>query len=256
MKYVLVYLCIILLSYYIINNSLNYELFTNNESSIPKVIVSTYHDKSKIPSKVYENIKQYAPNYKHIIYNDEEIVLFLKKYFDSNVLNTFFTLDRGAHKADLFRYCYLYQYGGIYMDIKTKLIKDINLIFNKKNIDFYTVTSMYRGTIYQGVLASKPKNPLFLSLIEHMVSVPKPVKIYFEFTRDLYRKIKLYYKTDNIKNGYYKDPYNKYNLYLFQEKCSRNPIDCEDGLDKYNKCCYIYDNEEKIIKTRYSDYPW
>ena len=70
MKYVLVYLCIILLSYYIINNSLNYELFTNNESSIPKVIVSTYHDKSKIPSKVYENIKQYAPNYKHIIYND------------------------------------------------------------------------------------------------------------------------------------------------------------------------------------------
>ena len=33
-------------------------------------------------------------------------------------------------------------------------------------------------------------------------------------------------------------------------------MDCEDGLDKYNKCCYIYDNNEKIIKTRYSDYPW
>ena len=262
MKYVLVYLCIILLAYYIINNSLNYELFSNNklfsnnELSIPKVIISTYHDKSKIPSKVFENIKQYAPNYQHVIYDDNEIVLFLKKYFNSNVLNTFYTLNRGAHKADLFRYCYLYQFGGIYMDIKTKLIKNIDEVFNKKNVDFYTVTSMYRGTIYQGVLASKPKNPLFLSLIEHMVNVAKPVKIYFEFTRDLYRKLKLNYNTNNLENGYYKDPYNKFNLYLFHEKCSRNPMDCEDGLDKYNKCCYIYDNNEKIIKTRYSDYPW
>ena len=270
MKYVLIYLCIILIVYYTINKSLNYELFNNqftnkfhhdylilkDKSSIPKVIISTYHDKTKIPSKVYENIKQYAPYYKHIIYDDNEVVLFLKKYFDGKVLNTFYTLHKGAHKADLFRYCYLYQFGGIYMDIKTKLIKNINTVFNKKNVDFYTVTSMFRGTIYQGVLASKPKNPLFLSLIEHMINVQKPVKIYFEFTRDLYRKLKLYYKINNIENGYYKDPNNKYNIYLFHEKCSRNPMDCEDGLDKYNKCCYIYDNNEKVIKTRYSDYPW
>ena len=90
MKYVLIYLCIILIVYYTINKSLNYELFNNkfsnkyhhdyltlkNKSSIPKVIISTYHDKTKIPSKVYENINQYAPDYKHIIYDDNEVVLF------------------------------------------------------------------------------------------------------------------------------------------------------------------------------------
>ena len=47
-----------------------------------------------------------------------------------------------------------------------------------------------------------------------------------------------------------------YIVYLFYEKCTRNPFDCKDGLDRYNKCCYIYDNSLKIIKTRYSDYPW
>ena len=273
MKYVLIYLCIIFIVYYTINKSLNYELFNNQSTnkfhqdyliskdkpSIPKVIISTYFDKKKIPNKVYENIKLFAPNYKYIIFDDEDIVLFLKKYYDPSVLNTFYMLNRGAFKADLFRYCYLYLFGGLYIDIKTKLIKNIDLILNKKNTNFYTVLSMHKGTVYQGIIACKPKNPIFLELINHIVNVNKPIKRYFEFTKDFYNKLKLYYPINNhdkFTNGYYKDPNGKYNLYLFEEKCTKNPNDCEDGLDWRKRCCYIYDKNNKIIKTRYADYPW
>lgn len=262
MKYITINIFIILIIFYLINESIgketfNKETFNNfNNEKIPKVIISTYFDKSKIPNKVNENIKKYAPNYKYIVYDDNEIALFLKRNFSHDVLNTFLTLHRGAHKADLFRYCYLYMYGGIYLDIKTKLIKNIDLIFNKKNVDFYTVLSMHKPTIYQGIIASKPKNPIFLSLIDYIVHYPKPVKKYFAFTIDFYNKLKLFYKNEIFYNGLYESQCKKFNLYLFEEKCTRNVEDCEDGLDKYKRCCYVYDNNEKIIKTRYSDYPW
>ena len=257
MKNIIFYLILILLIYYLLNQYLVIENFINsNENKIPKVIISTYFDKSKIPQKVYDNIKEFAPNYKHIIYDDNEIVLFLKKYYGQDVLNTFLTLHRGAHKADLFRYCYLYVYGGVYLDIKTKLIKNIDTIFNKEKVDFYTVLSMHKPTIYQGIIATKAKNPIFLKLIDYIVHYPKPVKRYFAFTIDFYKKLRILYNENTFFNTYYCDPNKKFNLYLFDEKCTKNPGDCEDGLDKYKKCCYIYDKNEKIIKVRYSDFPW
>ena len=225
-------------------------------NDIPKVIVSTHYDKNKIPKKVYDNIKKYAPNYKFKIYDDKEIKSFLKKYYNIKLLNTFLKLDNGAHKADLFRYCYLNKYGGIYIDIKTKLIKNIDKIFNKKNVNFYTVLSMHKSTIYQGIIASKPKNPIFISLIKHIVNVKKPINRYFEFTIDFYKKLQKIYKNTELYNKFYKDKNNKYNLYLFEEKCTKNACDCDDGLDRYKRCCYANDNNKKIIKIRYSDYPW
>ena len=123
---------------------------------IPKVIVSTYFNKQKIPKKVYNNIKKYAPNYRFLIFDDNDIIIFLKQNYPKKVLETFYSLNQGPHKADLFRYCYLYKFGGIYIDIKTVLIKNIDDILNKKNVDLYTVISRTNYTIHQGVIASVP----------------------------------------------------------------------------------------------------
>lgn len=223
--------------------------------NLPKIIVSTYYDKNKIPQKVYDNIKKYAPNYKLIIYDDNDIKIFLKKYYSKNVLDCFNQLV-GAHKADLFRYCYLYKFGGIYIDIKTELIKDINEIFNK-NIDLYTVLSINKNTIYQGIIYSKKKNPIFKKLISYIVSVKKPIlkKDYLIFTYDFYTKLKEISLNNNLINGE-NQCINGKKFYLFKEKCNRNPYDCKDKLDRYGLCCYIFDNQDKIIKNRYSDFPW
>ena len=100
---------LIILLIFIVFNSLNIiekEKFNNqnNNNYIPKLIISTYYDKNKIPQKVFENIKTYAPNYKYIVYDDNEIIEFLKKHYPENVLSTFHEIIRGAHKADLFRH--------------------------------------------------------------------------------------------------------------------------------------------------------
>ena len=250
----LILLFVSLVLFYVVYK-INYETYQNYQdiNYIPKIIISTYHNKSKIPQKVYNNISKYAKNYKHKIFDDKEIILFLKQNYPSNVLKSFYNL-KGAHKADLFRYCYLYKYGGIYIDIKTELIENIDDTFNKRNVNLYTVLSMFKGTIYQGIIASVPNNPIFKELIDYIVQIQKPVHIYFAFTIDFYNNLKKN-SLNKIKKGYnqYKDGSN---YYLFYEKCSTNKNDCLDGLDRYKRCCFVYDKEIRKIKIRYSDYPW
>lgn len=222
---------------------------------IPKFIISTHRSKDYIPLKVYKNISEYAPNYKHIIFDDKDIIIFLKKYYRPEVLEAFNSL-KGPHKADLFRYCYLYKFGGIYLDIKTELIKNIDSIFNKKDINLYTVISSTRSRIHQGIIAAIPKNPIFIYLINDILNINKPVKSYHHFTRYFSNKLKEIYGLKQLENGEMISSNKNIRTYLFEEKCTKDQNDCKDGLDRYNRCCHVYDNGSKIIKTRYSDYPW
>ena len=229
------------------------EPFTSS-NKVPKTLVMTYHSKNKIPPKVYKNIEKYAPNFRLIIYNNTEVVKFLKMYYPEKVVQAFYQLQ-GAHKADLFRYCYLNKYGGFYIDVKTELIKNVDDMFNlnNKDIDLYTVLSKNNGMIHQGIIASVPNNPIFTDLIEFMVHVKKPVlaRDYFTFTRHFYNLLSnnnsITLRPGNIIN------YKHKKVYLYKEFCTKNPSDCYDGLDRRNFCCFIYD---KVIKTRYSDYPF
>ena len=230
----------------------------NFSNEIQNTIIQTYYDKDKIPKKVFDNIKKFAPNYKHIIFDDDECVKFIKKYFKPTILETFKKL-KGPHKADLFRYCYLYKFGGVYLDIKTELIKPLDNII-KKDVT-YSVLSIVRNTVYQGVLASPSGNPIFLKLIKFMIEIVKEGdKIpYLIFTRDFYRKVGEDCKIGlygRLYEGYNINIKNKNNYYFFTEKCSKNKKQCRDGLDRYGLCCFIFDDKEKIFKTRYSDFPW
>ena len=132
---VLLFISIMVLLFLILNQKT--ELFTSNKKLC---IFQTYSNKSAIPQKVYDNIKKYAPNYKHIITDDNENRKFIMKYGEK-YLNAYNKLESGAHKADLWRYLVLYKYGGIYMDIKTELLKPVDDIFTDKSTIF---SSRYR----------------------------------------------------------------------------------------------------------------
>ena len=241
--------------------------FSKNEpinKKIPKVIIQTYYNKSKIPNKVYENIKKYAPDYKHIIYDDQECINFLSE-FDKNFQNikktNFSIVDRfkcykkGAHKADLFRYCYLYQYGGIYLDIKTELIKPLNKLFINDNT-LYTVIGVNKKSIYQGIIAVYPLHPMLGDLINQAVYSKN---YYLSLNYDLYLKFFYNCIIDEIKNNKVlpgnHNTYSGYSIHLLHEE--HHPISDCVVADKYNFCTFIQDADNNIvIKTRYSDFPW
>jgi hypothetical protein len=230
-----------------------------------------YDDKSKIPQKVYNNLRKYVNDYNIQIYDDKEIIKFFKEHYkDSDrYINKFNSLKIGAHKADLWRYCVLYHYGGVYLDIKTELIKPIEEIFIDNNI-LYTVLSIIDGTIFQAIISSPPKNPIFLDLIEYILNIEGNYD-YIEFTRDFYNKIKDYCGDVNV--GLNKNLKNDIDIYLFTEGCSNNTdnknIDKTNlwninenkikkrkcsNLDSRGLCCYVYDNTLPIIKVRFDDF--
>ena len=236
----------------------HFKNFKRSSLKIPKIIYQTYHRKNKIPQKVYDNIKKYAEGYEHIIYSDEDCINFLNKHYNKQFSRLFRKIKRGPHKADFFRYCLLYISGGIYLDIKTELIKPVNEIFTTN--DTYTVIDFSTTRIYQGIIATRPLNPIFLKLIKKFFEYDKKNKInlvrYQVFIRDFYRKIK--FECGGIKEGLNINTTDvNSNYFLFQERCNNNRKSCYNGLDRYGLCCFIFNKKmEKIIKVRYSDYPW
>jgi mannosyltransferase OCH1-like enzyme len=225
----------------------------NKVNLITNPLFQTYHKKEKIPLDVYTNIKLYAPDYTHIVLDDNEIILFLQEYFTDEVVNTFKNLKKGPHKADLARYCLLYIYGGLYLDIKVELIKPVNDIFNHGDIFYSVISSVSIPHIHQGILKSYPKNDLFLSLIDFIIKTQNP-KNYLDFCEDLYKQIKN--DVGEIKMGLNTGK-TGYKYYFFIEKCSETDFSlCYDGPDQYGICCFVYDNDTPVIKSRRASYPW
>ena len=248
-KYFLIFIFLIICTITIIILLLRTKLFFTH-TIIPKKIYQTYKTKSLVPQKVFENIKKFAPEYEYEFFNDEDCINFIKSNFPPEVLDAYNNLINTAHKADLFRYCLIYINGGIYLDIKTVLLKPLKDIFKDNYV--YSALSILKETVYQGIIASPPKNKFFLDLIDYIVNT-KEITSYQVFTNNFYTQIQKNINSGSINPGLSNG---KQNFYLFKEKCSIDPNECPDGLDRYGRCCFIYDNDEKIFQVRYADFPW
>ena len=52
-----------------------------------------------------------------VIFDKKDREFFIKENFDKTVLKAYNSIIPGGFKADLWRYCILYKYGGIYVDL-------------------------------------------------------------------------------------------------------------------------------------------
>ena len=244
--FIFIFICISILTFLFIK-----KFVIENYNNIPKTIIQTYIKKDRVPKKVFDNIKKFAPDYQYTFFDDDECLNFIINNYDKSVVDCYNNLSNKAHKSDLFRYCYLYKHGGIYLDIKIELIKPIKDIFID-NKCLYTVLSIVNNTLFQGLIATPPKNKIFLDLINFIKTKKEPFE-YHTFTKDFYNKIY------NDTKKPLKEELNigkNMNYYLFKEKCTSNKEDCYDGLDNKGLCCFLYDKNQPIIKVRYADYPW
>jgi hypothetical protein len=90
------------------------------EQKIPRVICQTLNENvtSSMHFKTILNVQMLNPRYSYEFYNSRERRQFISQFFNSDVLDTYDGLVSGAFKADLFRYCWLYNNGGVYVDCK------------------------------------------------------------------------------------------------------------------------------------------
>ena len=232
-------------------NNINKNNYVNKK--IPKIIHLTYMSKDLVPTKVFRN---------------------LKKYYGQSYVDKFNNIPVGAHKADFFRYCVLYIYGGVYMDIKLNLKMNMNLFVDhntdgllytclgdtqkflkKRNLiiklENKTKNILTTRHIFQAFIATFPKNRLMKSLISDFFKIPQSEVYYLFYTRQFFDLLISETGKDLIEGENY---LSDQKVILFQEinkKMSKdNTIDRKFG---YFNIVY---NNKYISESRYSDFPW
>ena len=104
-----------------------FEGFENEK--IPRKVFQTWKTQD-MPPKMKENrdrMIELNPDFQYILMDDGQCRDFIKENYDTKTLDVYDRLVPGAYKADLWRYCILYKYGGIYLDIKLRAADDFKL---------------------------------------------------------------------------------------------------------------------------------
>ena len=126
------------------NNYIPIICFPNTDfknRKIPKVIHKIFLNdtKNKLPNEIYEKAilswQQHYPEFEIKIYDKNDAVNYIQKYYGNDFLYVYNLLIPYAFKADFLRICILYNEGGIYSDLKQQSIKKLNI--NMDNIEFF-----------------------------------------------------------------------------------------------------------------------
>lgn len=146
-------------------------------SRIPKTIYQTFE--SSTFSEPFQTIinswKEKNPGYTYCFYDKDQRSAFLKENFDERVIRAYNRIIPGAYKADLWRYCILYLYGGIYVDVDTLCLGSLDDFITEDTelmvpIDLNTSPSEGKHNLSNGFIATAPKSPVLFDCIERVLS--------------------------------------------------------------------------------------
>lgn len=148
-------------------------------------IFQIYHNKSLVPKYICKYIQDINPNYNYLFLDFEEGKEMIKKDLGNNELANIIckklnSMPRYCHKSDLLRYCLLYMYGGVYIDIDLQpLVSFDKLIPN--NVNFFTSigggpnpyivnNNKIHCCMANGILYSNKNNTILMDLIQNILN--------------------------------------------------------------------------------------
>lgn len=115
------------------------------------------------------------PYYTMVWYTNKNCDEFMNKYYQGSVYDTYKILKPGAYKADLWRLCILYKFGGIYIDAYTEPFVSIQEMlrgcYNKYGKQFISVLDSKQsgGGIHNGFIVSERKHPFLKQAIDDII---------------------------------------------------------------------------------------
>jgi hypothetical protein len=145
-------------------------------TKIPRNIFQTWETKhvSDGFTMLMQTWKYNNLHYAHFLFDGKEREQFIQKHFDDAIYKAYCKIIPGAFKADLWRYCVLFVYGGVYVDIDTICLNNIDT-FLDENIEFMTTVDLNNCPYYgkynlsNGFIASIPGHPILMNCIQRIV---------------------------------------------------------------------------------------
>ena len=231
-----------------------FKIQNTKKSIIPLNIYQVWHDKSNLPESVKESIellKKQNPEFTHYLFDQKECRDFIEKNYSKKILHTYDAIIPYAIKTDLWRYCYMYKYGGIYLDIKYYCINNFKLILLTDKEYFCKDLSTSLDGIYNAIFICKPKNKIFDKAINKIIINVKnkyygpealcptgPLMLKSFFTENQITNFKLTNETVNKSNRFIN--LNNYRILKYNEKYATEKAQNSDHWFTYwrNKTMY------------------
>ena len=139
----------------------------------------------------YENLVKHnmkmCKEFHFFFYNDDTIRLLIRENFPQYVYDAYMKINPefGACLSDFGRYCLLYIMGGVYLDIKSEVIRplypfietlnrqsgssDLLVLSHWRDVNPHWDRFGPKGEIMNWVMISSPRHPVIRELIERMV---------------------------------------------------------------------------------------
>lgn len=216
------------------------------------LLIQTTRNPQAVPNHIHESWNIMFSG-KRLVYDDKDCERFLNTHFGKKYVLKFREFKSSCFKADLFRYAWLYEYGGIYCDIKTTFLKNTQDLFPDDNVMYIMFTKGERR-IFNGIIATPAKNPVMLKLLNGVMRYIEDEN-YCHICHDGYKTlVDIYNDSTNddldIKIGKHSSPdCSSYpDMHVYYELMH---YPSEGPRDRYGMLNYIYDeNDEKVIHVR------
>lgn len=145
---------------------------------IPKNIFQTHKSIKYIYSKpklcnAVNTWKKFAPNFNYYFFDDNMSNNFMKKYYSGEIYDFYCRLQLAVMKADIWRYCIIYKYGGIYADVDTICKTSPNLFINDCLLSLAPENSTH---LCQWIFSAPPNSPILKYIIDLFVERMKNQK--------------------------------------------------------------------------------
>ena len=117
-----------------------------------------------------EQIKKLYPKEEYHLYSGKEIESIIQNNFSKEILTTYHSLKPYAYRADLARYCLLYLYGGLYIDLSLLFLNSLDL--QDKNFFAFRDLPEFSDpwwAVNNAMIYSKPKSNIIKTAIDLMV---------------------------------------------------------------------------------------
>jgi len=168
------------------------------QRKIPSILFQTSKD-APLPY-VVKQLKEQAIGWEYMHFTDKDILQFFKdhplKEFP-DIEKVFHSFEKGEHKADLFRYYFLYVKGGVFIDSDAMLEVDLDTVV--RNYEFFSVDSTPLGkkAIFQGFIGCIPKHKIIHEALKNLYSMTD-LKDYDIVVKNLYTIYHTYKNTQMI----------------------------------------------------------
>jgi hypothetical protein len=206
------------------------------------------NDTNKLPDEFpeyhnicYKQIKNLYPNEEYHLYSGEEIEEIIKSNFEDDVFIAYKKLRPYSYKGDLARFCLLYLYGGLYVDLNVKLINTI------PNLDIFKFFA-FRDVIKSSKRSWSVATSIIFAAKKSKI-MKKCIDIIVENCKNEFYGIISIEPTACIVLGKAIMTYNKDINFIATtgELCYINPHEEENYIYEF---AYLMDEDDKIIAYR------